>query len=73
MIVFAVVVLVLGAAFNVVAWPAFLRRVSRDPRATDAAGRRTRFFRVHLVLVVIALVLAALSIIAAIALATGAR
>lgn len=73
MIVFAIAVLVLGAVFNIVAWPAFLRRVSRDPRATDASGRRTRFFRVHLVLVVIALVLAALSIVAAVALTVGAR
>ncbi len=67
-----IAVLVVGAVFNVVTWPTFLRRVSRDPRATDAAGRRTRFFTVHLVLVVIAMVLAALFVVSAILLGTGA-
>lgn len=67
-----IAVLVVGAVFNVVTWPTFLRRVSRDPRATDAAGRRTRFFTVHLVLVVIAMVLAALFVALAILLGTGA-
>lgn len=72
MTVLAIAVLLIGAVFNVVTWPTFLRRVARDPRATDAAGRRTRFYTVHLVLVVIALVLAALSVVGAVALMTGA-
>lgn len=38
MTVFAALVLFLSAVFNVVTWPAFLRRVAKDPRATDAAG-----------------------------------
>ncbi|QLD13058.1 SCO4848 family membrane protein [Microbacterium oleivorans] len=71
MTAFLITVLVVGATFNVVTWPTFLRRVSRDPRATDAAGRRTRFFTVHLVLVVIAIALAALFVVAAIVLGTG--
>lgn len=60
----AVVLLFANAIFNVVAWPQFLRRVSRDPRARDASGKATAFLRVHIVLVVIALALAAASIIA---------
>ncbi|MET3467739.1 MULTISPECIES: SCO4848 family membrane protein [Microbacterium] len=60
MIAFVVTILLVGAVFNIVTWPTFLRRVSRDPRARDADGRRTRFFTVHLVLVVIAVALAAL-------------
>ena len=55
------IVLLANAAFNVLTWPTFLKRVARDPRARDEAGRPTRFLRVHQVLVVIALVLAAVS------------
>lgn len=73
MITFAIVVLAAGAIFNVVAWPAFLRRVARDPRSRDAAGRRTRFFIVHVVLVSIALTIAAASLVAAFALGSGIR
>lgn len=71
MTVFAALVLFLSAVFNVVTWPAFLRRVAKDPRATDAAGRRTRFYTVHLVLVVTALVIAALSAVAGVAVLIG--
>lgn len=60
----AVVLLFANAIFNVVAWPQFLRRVSRDPRARNASGKATAFLRVHVILVVIALALAAASIIA---------
>lgn len=71
MTVFAALVLFLAAAFNVFTWPAFLRRVAKDPRATDDAGRRTRFYTVHLVLVIAALVIAVLSVVAGIALLVG--
>ena len=54
----AALLLLANAAFNVIAWPQFLRRVQRDPRARDAAGKRTTFLTVHLVLVTIALFLA---------------
>lgn len=52
------VLLLIGAAFSVVVWPAFLRRVAADPRARDAAGRPTRFLTVHVTLVAIAVVIA---------------
>lgn len=68
---FLIAILVVGAVFNVVTWPTFLRRVARDRRATDAAGRRTRFYTVHLVLVVIALLLAALFFLGAVLLLTA--
>jgi hypothetical protein len=64
-------ILIANAAFNVFAWPTFLRRVLKDPRARDAAGKATPFLTVHIVLVTIALVLAALSLVAAVLLISG--
>jgi hypothetical protein len=58
---FAAVVLFVNAVFNVWAWPTFFRRVARDPRARDEQGRPTAFYRVHLVLLVVALVIAVAS------------
>ena len=58
-------ILIANAVFSIIAWPTFLRRVMKDPRARDAAGRPTRFLTVHIVLVAIALTLAALSLAAA--------
>lgn len=52
------VLLLVGAAFSVIVWPAFLRRVAADPRARDAAGRPTRFLTVHVTLVAVAVVIA---------------
>ena len=52
------VLLLIGAAFSIVVWPAFLRRVAADPRARDADGRATRFLTVHLTLVATAIVIA---------------
>lgn len=64
MSVFAAVVLFLNAIFNAFAWPRFFARVVKDPRARDAQGRRTTFLTVHLVLLVVALVLALASLVA---------
>jgi hypothetical protein len=66
MTVFAAVVLLLNALFNVVAWPRFFRRVRTDARARDAAGKATPFLVVHAALLGIALLLAALSLVAGI-------
>ena len=52
------VLLLVGAAFSVIVWPAFLRRVAADPRARDASGKPTRFLTVHLALVAVAVVIA---------------
>lgn len=52
------VLLLVGAAFSLLVWPAFLRRVANDERARDANGRHTRFLTVHVTLVAIALVIA---------------
>lgn len=54
------VVLIVAAVWNLVVWPQFWRRVTKDPRARDAAGRATRFLTVHAVLVGISVVLAVL-------------
>ena len=64
-------ILFANALFNAVAWPPFLRRVARDPRARDAAGRATPFLRVHVVLVTIAMVLAVASLVGGILLLAG--
>jgi len=61
------VLLFLNAAFNILVWPTFYRRVAKDPRARDAQGRATRFLAVHAVLIAIALTLAAASVIAGVA------
>jgi len=58
------VLLLVNGVFNIAVWPTFFRRVARDPRARDAAGKATAFFTVHLVIVSIALVLAASSLVA---------
>lgn len=55
------ILLLVNAIFSAFTWPAFLKRVARDARARDEAGRPTRFLRVHQVLVATALVLAAAS------------
>ena len=61
MTVLAAVLLFANALFNLVAWPRFYPRIAADPRARDANGARTTFYRVHLVLIAIAIVLGVLS------------
>ncbi len=53
------VVLIVAGVWSLAVWPQFLRRVMKDPRARDAAGRPTRFLTVHIVLVSISMVLGA--------------
>ena len=67
MITFLAVLLIVNGVWNVVVWPQFLKRVAKDPRARAADGSRTPFYTVHLVLVSVSLLLAALSIAAAVA------
>ncbi|MFD5277270.1 SCO4848 family membrane protein [Pseudarthrobacter sp. NPDC058362] len=57
--VFASLVLVVAGVWSLVVWPQFLRRVMKDPRARDAAGKATKFLAVHVVLVSISMVLGA--------------
>lgn len=66
MTVLLATLLLANAVFNVLVWPTFLRRVARDPRARDTVGRPTRFLKVHVVLIGIALLLAAASAVAGI-------
>ncbi|MDF2492650.1 MAG: hypothetical protein K0Q58_1228 [Microbacterium sp.] len=58
------VLLLANALYNVVVWPRFFQRVAKDARARDGAGNRTTFFRVHAVLIGIALLLALVSAVA---------
>ena len=62
-VVLAAVLLFVNAAFNAVVWPRFFPRIANDARARDAQGRRTPFYTVHVVLISIALVLAAASVV----------
>lgn len=66
------ILLFVNAAFNVLVWPRFYKRVAKDPRARDANGRPTTFLKVHAVLIGIALVLALVSALAGIAALAGA-
>ncbi|WP_347754533.1 hypothetical protein [Agrococcus sp. ProA11] len=52
------ILLLVGAGFSLLVWPAFLRRVADDERARDAHGRPTRFLTVHVTLVSVALIIA---------------
>ena len=61
------VLLLLNAAFNVLVWPTFYRRVAKDPRARTAAGKPSKFLIVHAVLIALALLIAVASAFAAIA------
>lgn len=71
MMIFAGVTLLVNAFFNVIVWPQFWRRVTSDPRARDAQGKKTKFYTVHAVLIVLALIIAAASAFAGIALLIG--
>jgi Na+/proline symporter len=51
-------VLIVTAVWNLIIWPRFFQRVAADPRARDEAGRRTRFYTVHAVLIAVSLALA---------------
>ncbi|MFZ4896224.1 SCO4848 family membrane protein [Plantibacter sp. Mn2098] len=57
------ILLLVNGVFNVVVWPQFLKRVARDERARDAAGKATPFLIVHVVLVTIALVVGLVSLV----------
>lgn len=53
------VVLIISGVWSLAVWPQFLRRVLKDPRARDEAGKATRFLTVHVVLVSVSMVLGA--------------
>ncbi|KSU75052.1 hypothetical protein AB0N71_09560 [Pseudarthrobacter enclensis] len=57
--VVAALVLIVAGIWSLVVWPQFLRRVMKDPRARDSAGKATKFLTVHVVLVSISMVLGA--------------
>lgn len=64
MTVFAAVLLLINALYNFIVWPQFFKRVAKDTRARDAQGRPTAFFKVHAVLIGIALLIAVASAVA---------
>lgn len=66
------ILLFLNAAFNVLVWPQFYKRVAKDPRSKDEQGKATRFLIVHAVLISVSLVLALVSVLVGIAALVGA-
>ncbi|MDQ0617618.1 SCO4848 family membrane protein [Arthrobacter globiformis] len=56
---FLALVLIVSGVWSLAVWPQFLRRVMKDPRARDAAGKATKFLTVHIVLVTVSMVLGA--------------
>lgn len=66
MVVFAGILLLINALYNVVVWPRFWTRIAKDPRARDEQGRATKFLTVHAILIGIALLIAVISAIAGI-------
>lgn len=73
MATFLAVLLLVNAAFNVIVWPRFWKRVAADPRARDEHGKPTRFLTVHAVLIGVALLLAVASALAGGAVLIGWR
>ncbi|MGL3148891.1 SCO4848 family membrane protein [Microbacterium sp. A82] len=65
------VLLFINAAFNVIVWPRFYKRVVDDPRARDADGKATTFLKVHAILIAFALVIALVSVLAGVAALVG--
>jgi uncharacterized membrane protein len=57
------VFLLVNAVWNIAVWPAFFRRVAKDPRAKGPGDRPTKFLVVHTVLVAVSLLLAAVSLV----------
>ncbi|GAA1467268.1 SCO4848 family membrane protein [Microbacterium thalassium] len=72
MLILAAVLLLANAVFNAVVWPRFYPRIAADPRARDDEGRRTPFYTVHVVLISVALVLAAVSAVAGVVIVVSA-
>jgi hypothetical protein len=62
---FLAIILLLNAAFAVIVWPTFYKRVAKDKRARDDSGKPTTFLTVHRVIVGVAFLIAALSLVAA--------
>lgn len=50
-------VLIVTALWNLLIWPQFFKRVVKDDRARDAAGKPTTFLKVHVVLIGVSLAL----------------
>ncbi|MDJ0356097.1 hypothetical protein [Paenarthrobacter sp. PH39-S1] len=51
------IVLIVAGLWSLIVWPQFMRRVLKDPKARDEAGKATRFLTVHLMLVSTSMVL----------------
>jgi len=61
------ILLLVSGVFNFVVWPSFYRRVARDSRARDSAGKATRFLTVHRVIVAVAYAIGGLTVLGGVA------
>jgi hypothetical protein len=57
------ILLFVNALWSFIVWPQFFKRVYRDPRAKDAAGKPTKFLIVHAVLIGISLLIGVVSVV----------
>lgn len=51
------IILIVAGLWNLLIWPQFFKRIVRDERSRDAAGKPTAFLKVHTVLIAISLAL----------------
>ena len=51
------VLLIVTAFWNLLIWPRFWTRITKDARSRDEQGRTTTFYRVHAVLIGVSLAL----------------
>ncbi|MEO6472087.1 MAG: hypothetical protein ABIR57_09150 [Aeromicrobium sp.] len=49
------ILLITTALWNLLIWPQFFKRIVRDDRARDSAGKPTTFLKVHAVLIGVSL------------------
>lgn len=50
-------ILILTGIWTIIVWPAFLRRILKDPRSRTATGSPTRFLTIHIMLVSTSIIL----------------
>jgi hypothetical protein len=48
-------VLIVTALWNLLIWPQFFKRIVKDDRSRDSAGKPTKFLKVHAVLIGVSL------------------
>ncbi len=63
--------LLIYAAWGAFSWSRLYARVTRDPRARDENGKRTKFYKTHATLYAIELILALIAIVFGVGVLSG--